>query len=525
MVVLRRILLVLVASLLPVMDGAWAVSPEEQLSDPVLEGRAREISAELRCLVCQNQSIDDSEAPLARDLRLEVRRLLTEGADNQAVFDSIQAKYGDFVLLNPPIKDETLLLWLSPILVLLIGGLIVLHYFRAHRRHGAVEPASVTTEAAPVEPPTTPQTQTGLLTIGLLLGVVVFAAIGLYVWLGRPDLPMQPLEARQAEIAASQSEAKALRQRQQQAIAGALRQAEANPDLPNHWLALAELASQADDHTAERRALTELRRLQPDNPDWLAAEAGLISRMADDQITLPARVLLQQALAQDPSNARARYLMGVAAYQDGDHAGAMTRWQTLLEEGGIDSPWRVILVDNIRRAAEEGGLELPDSVADLARPAIDPAMMADASPEERNAMIAEMVEGLAERLKEEPDNLAGWQRLARAREVMDNFEGMLEALFQVARLQPDHWKAQVAPLERLLSEGRSSDYAADAEAVLTRMATIRPEGMAYLFFAGHYAKIGGETSKARGFWERLLEQMPADEPAARELRKQLAALG
>ena len=148
MVFLRPILPVVVAALLPMMDGAWALNPEEQLSDPTLESRAREISAELRCLVCQNQSIDDSEAPLARDLRLEVRRLLTEGADNQAVLDSIQAKYGDYVLLNPPVKDETLLLWLSPILVLLIGGLINLHYFRAHRRSDPVEAVSGAVAAA-----------------------------------------------------------------------------------------------------------------------------------------------------------------------------------------------------------------------------------------------------------------------------------------------------------------------------------------------------------------------------------------
>ena len=97
---------------------ALAVQPDEILTDPALEGRARALSANLRCLVCQNQSIDDSNAPLARDLRLLVRERLKAGDDDGAVMNYVVARYGDFVLLKPPFKLSTLALWAAPLIVL-----------------------------------------------------------------------------------------------------------------------------------------------------------------------------------------------------------------------------------------------------------------------------------------------------------------------------------------------------------------------------------------------------------------------
>ncbi len=100
---------------------ALAVEPDEILPDPALEARARHISAGLRCLVCQNQSIDDSNAPLARDLRLLVRERLKAGDTDAQVTKFIEDRYGEFVLLRPPFDAQTLLLWLAPLLVLLIA--------------------------------------------------------------------------------------------------------------------------------------------------------------------------------------------------------------------------------------------------------------------------------------------------------------------------------------------------------------------------------------------------------------------
>jgi cytochrome c-type biogenesis protein CcmH len=116
---MRRVLIIL--SFLLATAAAHAVEPDEILKDSTLEARARALSAELRCLVCQNQSIDDSEAPLARDLRLLIREHLTKGETDAQVMDFVVERYGDFVLLKPRLTWRTALLWATPFAVLLVG--------------------------------------------------------------------------------------------------------------------------------------------------------------------------------------------------------------------------------------------------------------------------------------------------------------------------------------------------------------------------------------------------------------------
>jgi cytochrome c-type biogenesis protein CcmH len=121
---------------------AWAVQPDEILADPKLEQRARNISGELRCLVCQNQSIDDSEASLAKDLRVLVREHLKAGESDPEIKSFLVARYGDFILLKPPFKLETLLLWLTPFAVLALGAAAVLTFSRQRRTEKAAQPLS-----------------------------------------------------------------------------------------------------------------------------------------------------------------------------------------------------------------------------------------------------------------------------------------------------------------------------------------------------------------------------------------------
>jgi cytochrome c-type biogenesis protein CcmH len=109
---------------------ALAVLPNEQLSDPKLEARARAISTQLRCVVCQNQTIDDSDADLAHDLRVLLRRRLKAGDTDQQAIAFIANRYGDYVLLKPPFDAETLLLWLGPLLALAAGGVGVGFYLK-----------------------------------------------------------------------------------------------------------------------------------------------------------------------------------------------------------------------------------------------------------------------------------------------------------------------------------------------------------------------------------------------------------
>ncbi len=131
-VVLAGILAVLALTSAP-GDRALAVKPDEMLADAAMEARARAISKGLRCLVCQNQSIDDSDAELARDLRVLVRQRLKAGDSDEAVFRFVVDRYGDFVLLKPPMKPVTYVLWFGPLLILL-GAMATLVFFFIRRR-------------------------------------------------------------------------------------------------------------------------------------------------------------------------------------------------------------------------------------------------------------------------------------------------------------------------------------------------------------------------------------------------------
>ena len=132
---MRRVALIGLLLSLAMTGTATAVQPDEMLKDSALESRARDLSRELRCMVCQNQSIDDSEAPLARDLRLLVRERLTKGDSDQQVLSFLVSRYGEFVLLRPPLEWHTLLLWGLPPAALAAG---TIGLFMSRRRRSVV---------------------------------------------------------------------------------------------------------------------------------------------------------------------------------------------------------------------------------------------------------------------------------------------------------------------------------------------------------------------------------------------------
>jgi cytochrome c-type biogenesis protein CcmH len=145
-----RFLLALTVAALAYAAPVRAVQPDEMLPDPALEARARTLSRELRCMVCQNQSIDDSDAPLARDLRILVRERLKAGDDDKHVLDFLTARYGDFVLLKPRFTWETAALWGTPATILILGGL-GLWVFLRRRAPSAAAPGLTPAEQARVD--------------------------------------------------------------------------------------------------------------------------------------------------------------------------------------------------------------------------------------------------------------------------------------------------------------------------------------------------------------------------------------
>jgi cytochrome c-type biogenesis protein CcmH len=134
---MRTLCLIIALLTFAAVPCAIAVEPDEMLSDAALEARARTLSRELRCMVCQNQSIDDSEAPLARDLRILVRERLQAGDSDRQVIDFLVARYGEFVLLRPRLSWHTAVLWLGPAAMLLVGGCAVLVLARRYRADSA----------------------------------------------------------------------------------------------------------------------------------------------------------------------------------------------------------------------------------------------------------------------------------------------------------------------------------------------------------------------------------------------------
>ncbi|MEC7172632.1 MAG: cytochrome c-type biogenesis protein CcmH, partial [Pseudomonadota bacterium] len=311
---------------------AVAVTPEEMLADPALEERARTLSKQLRCLVCQNQSIDDSDADLALDLRVEVRRQLSTGSSDAEILANLRDTYGDYVLLNPPVSPGTYVLWGSPVFILLAGAAIIM----AGRRRR--EDAGGTVTEGPVAPPAMPLPP-GTRRTAIALGSLVMAvSLGLYLMLGRADLPGQPLAGRGAELAAAADASNAQTAERQADLDEARSAAAASPEDVGAWLRLAMAAAAAGETNTELAALEQAEQLTKGDPAIRAMRAEAMSRAADGQVTIPARELIADILTEDPSEPRALFLSGLAAYQDENFGAAVEIWLRLQSLSAPDAP-------------------------------------------------------------------------------------------------------------------------------------------------------------------------------------------
>ena len=506
------------AGLLPA--PASALTAEEQLADPVLEDRARALSKQLRCLVCQNQSIDDSDAELAKDLRREVRTRLQTGASDAEILRSIQETYGDYVLLKPPVSTQTWLLWLAPVLVLL-GGAVVMGF--GLRRTG---PAEAEQQAAHKAADTaTVQPQQAGLPIGYIIGagaVVLTLAGGLYALYGRPYLPDQPLVKRAAELAEKQADAAAQNAELDAAFTAAQQAATEQPDNLDAWLQLALTAARRGDAQTEIKALTAALELTDGAPEIKAMIAEAMSRDAGGQVTVPARQLIDEILNESPDEPRALFLSGLAAYQDEAFQLAIDRWMYLYTLSAANAPWLATLEENIARAAQEGNLVLPDFAA--TRADSPQTEIADLPQDQQQQMIEQMVDGLAARLKAEPDDREGWLRLARSYEVLGRVPDQIDALFAAAALDLSDDQLVIYLAEVILQSGQSEPYAEQIGKLLDQLepaAKTRPQ---WQFFRGHYAMSEGQIELARASWAALLDTLPAESELAQLLQQKIAAL-
>jgi len=521
----RMVKVGLMLAMMAVFTGplpAAALTPEEMLADPALESRARALSRQLRCLVCQNQSIDDSDAELARDLRIEVRKQLATGASDDEIIAALRATYGDYVLLNPPVSPGTYILWGAPVAILLAGLAIML----AGRRQREDDSAPTPDQAAPQDTAITGKTRPVDRRVAVALGSLVIAAsLGLYLVLGRADLPSRPLADRGAEIAAALEQASDAARDRNDRLEKARDRVASTPDDVGAWLQLAMAAAAAGDGQAEIAALEQADRLSNGDPAIRALRAEAMARAADGQVTIPARQLIADILAVDPVEPRALYLSGLAAYQDEDYASAVGIWRRLQSLSSPDAPWMTLLAENIDDAARSGGIDPGSFAAAPAGPDAEAvANAAGMSEEERAAMIEGMVDGLATRLAEEPADIEGWRRLIRAYQVLERVDDTQAAMIGLADAIPDDIKAQLSALEHMVVARLEDDFIAASRRLLARVETLDPQLPQGLYIRGHFARQDGDTALARALWEALYSRLPADAPIAPQLRQAIDAL-
>ena len=280
-------------------------------------------------------------------------------------------------------------------------------------------------------------------------------------------------------------------------------------------------AADAGRSETEVTALRQAMVLTDDDPTIVSMLAEALSRAADGQITIPARALVEQALAANPAEPRALFLYGLAAYQDGDYAAAIDNWQQLQRVSSADAPWMPLLADNIADAAAAGGIEVPVSPGP---DAADIAAASEMSTEDRDAMIAGMVDGLAARLEDNPKDGPGWQRLARAYDVLGHTEAAQDALVSAADALVADADAQLAALQAIVAGNAEDRLANDADRLLERLVEMAPARPETLYLRGHFAATNGDVEAARAFWQQLLDRLPEDAPIAGQLRAAIEAL-
>ncbi|MGB1180507.1 MAG: cytochrome c-type biogenesis protein CcmH [Candidatus Puniceispirillaceae bacterium] len=531
---------VMAISLLIMMLAApplYAISPEEQLSDPVLEERARTLSGQLRCLVCQNQSIEDSDAELAVDLRYEVRRQLVEGKSDAVILDGLRNRYGDYILLNPPVTATTYLLWGAPILIVLFGcGLLWVYRRSSAGTDNARTMETLSEQMSNRDKPAqidSADDAPSIVMVGGLIVLITIIATTLYSQFGSPELPARPLDGRADEISSTRQAELQQRTALQDALDKTKAEAEAAPDSVDSWLKLAMAAARAEAFDTEISALKTALAMTDGNIAVKSMLAEAMARKADGLITLPVRTLIDEVLTEQPDEPRALYLSGLAAFQDEAYPLAIQRWQRLRQISSADAPWIAMIDQNLKQAAEAGGITLPTRQAEDKEASRTSAPLLTAeqieavqsmSAEDQQAFILDMTDRLEDRLKQAPDDKAGWQQLIRARQQLGDNEAMLRALTGAADADADNPDARLAILEFLLGARLIADNLVLAEESLDAFRQLAPDRLEGLFFAGQLAQIKGNIEQAAGYWQSLIDKLEGDNQLRPLMEKRLEAL-
>jgi cytochrome c-type biogenesis protein CcmH len=335
---------------------------------------------------------------------------------------------------------------------------------------------------------------------------VIALAVGVYADLGTPGLPDQPLLARMdAPVQEGNDEFQPL-------ITRAEARVNNEPFDLEGWVLLANTYAFADRYGDAANAMSEAVALDPNNASTLSALGEFVTLSRGGTVTPAARVAFSRALTIDPTEPVARYYEGVARAQDGDFSGALNVWQNLLAESAPDAPWveqlRLLIADAEAMGGDMGTLAGDDSLpSGPTQEDIDAA--AEMTPDEQMVMIRGMVEGLALRLEDEPDNLEGWARLAQSYGILSEW--------RLARDAYDH-ALTLAPGDAGLLSGLSNAVAGAMQGEATvpdwgisdmeRVLMVLPGNPEALYFTGLAAAQIGDRGRARERWTALRDLFP-----------------
>ena len=535
-----------------ILKNAFAITAEEMLEDPVLEKRARTISAGLRCLVCQNQSIDDSDAELAIDLRKQVRDYLKQDMSDEAIFLALREKYGEFVLLSPPIQPATYLLWIAPLAILGIGILLMANLFFAAKKNnrGSLSQNNKSSGLQVVLPSSKKKkkSETGDAQIPAIIKItfpvfVLILSVAIYLGLGRPDLNDQPLAERSEMRATAEKELEDRQNAALKAFNQAKARVEKNPESLSAQFMLAATASQIGSIEDEVNALEKSLSLSGGDARIKSQLAEALTRQADGQVTKAASSLISQALQTNPEDIRALYLRGLESFQKGEMGDAILAWQSTATLILPDSPLADTLRSDIAKAATSNGVDIPkikfaslpksnisDSGGNNALIDVNPTLFeeqrsqfSNLSEIEQAQFIQQMVQRLSDRLEQQPENFYGWLQLANAHLSMQDVASASNALNSAANAVTSD-EHRIALIEAALLSHTSLSLTQLVENQLALLPDSLRQSNSIKFLEGEYWRQTGDNNTAIKLWSDILNEIPAEGQQAQTLQQLIAEL-
>lgn len=382
--------------------------------------------------------------------------------------------------------------------------------------------------------------------IAVLAILLPVTGLLLYLGVGQPQLPAQPFAERQAALPPASPELLALRQH-----------VATHPDDADAWLALARLALDQQHVQESLDAFNRVVTLGRKAPDIYADYGRALILFHNGEVTDDTKAVLAQALALDPKEPTARFFLALAKAQQGDLKGALTDWVALEADSPADAPWRQSLSENIDKAARQLGKDpanLPgrepghtgnaagtssaspqggssetsaDTGSNPGPSADDMQQASQLSPDQRAAFIQSMVDRLAAQLQQQPNDLAGWQKLARAYSVLNRFDEARQAWAKASALAPDTLDVQLDYAGALIGGLPNLDHDLPPlfTATVAHIRTLSPDNPLGLYYGGLVARADGKTDEARQLWQRVLALLPAGSQQRSALQHEIDGLG